>query len=361
LATPSPLPTLPTIITGLTATPTIEPESQAALAGETGPSSASPTTLPTRSGSTVVETPQKTTPIANQTSVSSPIVEPPSGWIAFAYYNPAPQRRTYEIHLLRPDGSDHHLFPLDSVSEPALHPTEGNQLAYRAWGDPGGPRSLLSSNLSAQAQHQIGGFWEDAQPDWSPQGDQLIYASQREQDRRWRLYTSRSDGTGEIDLPFEGRSPSFAPDGQRFVYEGCDPTGNRCGLWQASLDDLRAGATLLLEDAQAKSPDWSPDGESILYMAQANGNWDLYRLDLTTNEIGRLTSDPAIDGLPVWSPDGEWLAFLSNRDGNWGIWRYRLSDGATKLIFAFDGGSFIPPAAHYGERNWWDEQLSWGP
>ena len=62
----------------------------------------------------------------------------------------------------------------------------------------------LSRDISQQSQvgviytdrefggnrNRVGGFWEDAQPDWSPVQDRLIYASQREADRRWRLYSS---------------------------------------------------------------------------------------------------------------------------------------------------------------------------
>ncbi len=266
----------------------------------------------------------------------------------------------YEIHLIKPDGSDHRIFPLDSVSEPALSQT-GSQLAYRAWGEQTAHRSLLSGSLNGRVIHEIGGFWEDAQPDWSPTEDRLIYASQRESDRRWRLYTSRGDGQDEVALPLEGKSPSFAPDGQHFAYIGCDLTGNRCGLWQANLDNTRSSAQPILENPRASSPDWSPKSDQIAYMANVNGNWDLYLVSAAGTSVRRLTTDPAVDGLPAWSPDGEWLAFLSNRGGNWGIWRLHPSSGQMSQIFAFDGGIFTPPHRDpYGERNWWDEQLSWG-
>jgi hypothetical protein len=284
----------------------------------------------------------------------------PEGLIAFSFFNPAPQRQTYEIHLIKPDGTAHRIFPLDGVSEPALR-QDNLQLAYRAWGEPTSHRSLLSGSLDGRAIHEIGGFWEDAQPDWSPTEDRLIYASQRESDRHWRLYTSRGDGQDEVALPLEGKSPSFAPDGKHFAYVGCDLTGNRCGLWQANLDNARASAQPILENHQASSPDWSPKSNQIAYMANVNGNWDLYLVGADGTNVRRLTTDPVVDGLPAWSPDGEWLAFLSNRGGNWGIWRLHLSSGQMSQIFAFDGGVFTPPHyGPYGERNWWDEQLSWG-
>ncbi len=292
------------------------------------------------------------------------ITEPklPGGTMAFAFFNPAAHRQVYEIHLISPDSTDHRLFPLDGVSEPALRWTdEGHQIAYRAWSEPTSPRSLLNSNLEGYRPRLIGGFWEDAQPDWSPTENRIIFASQRESDRRWRLYTIWGDGSAEKDLRREGQSPSFAPDGYRFVFVGCDHAGNQCGLWLGDLDNSEYGSRLFLADPLAKSPDWSPVDEQIVYMANPHGNWDLYLVNSDGNNVRRLTTNPAIDGLPTWSPDGKWLAFLSDRGKNWGIWLLHVASGQVHQVFSFDGGTFVPPnRSPYGERNWWDEQLSWG-
>ncbi|HXV97099.1 MAG TPA: zf-HC2 domain-containing protein [Anaerolineae bacterium] len=285
-------------------------------------------------------------------------LELPAGTIAFAFFNKAPGREVYEIHLISPDGSNHRLFPLDGVSEPALRP--GHQLAYRAYSEPTSPRSLLSSNLEGEKPHRVGGYWEDAQPDWSPTEDRLIFASQREGDRRWRLYTSWGDGSAEINLRREGKSPTFAPDGFRFAFEACDNTGNRCGLWIGDLENSEYGSKPFLEDPLAEAPDWSPVADQIVYMANPGGNWDLYLVDSNGDNIRRLTDDAAIDGLPAWSPDGSWLAFLSDRGGNWGIWLLHVASGETRQVFNFDGGTFSPPnRPPYGQRDWYDEQISW--
>ena len=229
----------------------------------------------------------------------------PEGTIAFSFFNPAPYRQVYEIHLIDADGSNHRLFPLDGVSEPALRQTAGDhRLAYRAWAEPTTPRSLLTSDPDGEFRDQASDFWEDAQPDWSPTENRLIFASQRESDRRWRLYTSWGDGSTEKELRREGKSPSFAPNGHDFVFEGCDNTDNRCGLWLGNLADSEYGSVPLLENPLARSPDWSPTNEQIVYMANPKDNWDLYLIKSDgTGVPRRLTTDSAIDGLPTWSPD----------------------------------------------------------
>lgn len=287
--------------------------------------------------------------------------EPPTGTIAFAYFNQASGRQVYETHLISADGTNHRLFPLDGVSEPALRFAKGEyQLAYRAYSEPTSPRSLLSGDLEGKTSFRVGGFFEDAQPDWSPKEYRLIYASQREVDRRWRLYTSWGDGEKEINLRREGESPTFAPDGFNFAFITCDNTGNRCGVWVGDLENSEYGSQPILENRLAQSPDWSPVSAEIAYMANPGDNWDLYVVDSNGENVRRLTDDPAIDGLPAWSPDGQWLAFLSNREGNWGIWLLHVATGETHRIFTFDGGTFTPPnRPPYGQRDWYDEQLSW--
>ena len=292
----------------------------------------------------------------------------PSGLIAFSVFNPAPDRQVYEIHLIdlacinSPAGceSSQRVFALSGVSEPALN-LDGQYLAYRAWSEPTSPRSLLSSNLAADTPNRVGGFWEDAQPDWSPTEYRLIFASQRESDRRWRLYTSWGDGTREVNLRREGRSPTFAPDGYRFAFESCDGTGNQCGLWLGDLEHSEYESRPFLEDPLARAPDWSPVGEQIAYMANPNGNWDLYLVNSSGTGVRRLTTDPAVDGLPAWSSDGQWLAFLSNRGGDWGLWLLQMDTGQVRQLVSLAGMSFTPPQrSPYGQRDWLDEQISWG-
>lgn len=356
------LPASPTEIAPVTPTPELRP---AASAGDSLPR---PTPAPgaARSKEQLTLANQEAAspglPLSDSAPIETSSYAEPQGAITFSFFNPAPHRQVYEIHLIEADGSNHRLFPLEGVSEPALrYSDDGLQIAFRAWSEPTTPRSLLSSNLQGDTPVQIGGFFEDAQPDWSPTENRLIFASQRESDRRWRLYTSWGNGLAEKELRREGKSPSFGPDGYRFVFESCDNTGNRCGLWLGNLDDSEYGSQPLLENPQAQAPDWSPVGEQIVYMANPDDNWDLFLINSDgSGSPLRLTDDPAIDGLPVWSPDGEWLAFLSDRGGNWGVWLLQVNSGELRQIFSFDGGIFTPPVREpYGERTWWDEQLSW--
>jgi hypothetical protein len=313
-------------------------------------SSADPVALPTLVGPEPVVTLPATS------------VPQPGGTIAFPLFDGS----KYQTYLVQPDGSSLRPVPLFGVSEPALHPGANSPtLVIRSWNDPDGPRTLLTTDLEAQEPRSITHFWEDAQPDWSPNENRIIFASQRESDRRWRLYSAWGDGSLEQNLRRQGRSPTFAPDGHRFAFESCDETGDRCGLWLATLSTSEFEAHPILMDPQAKSPDWSPVSDEVVYMTVVDGQWDLFSVEADGSARLRLTDHPANDGLPVWSPDGEWLAFVSDRNDQWGLWVLHLSSGKLQQVTVFEAGTLAAPArlpynAHE-ERHWSDEQISWGP
>lgn len=76
-----------------------------------------------------------------------------------------------------------------------------------------------------------------------------------------------------------------------------------------------AGETLVTRVTNAY-PAFSPDGRRIAYMSNADGDYDIYVVDLEAGTRVRLTDAPGRDGTPVWSPDGSKIAFQSFRDGH---------------------------------------------
>ena len=71
------------------------------------------------------------------------------------------------------------------------------------------------------------------------------------------------------------------------------------------------------------APEWSPDGQWIVFQSFRDGDTDLYITDFDGQVVRRLTNQPGFDGMPEWSPDGQWIAFVSERDGNREIYRVR--------------------------------------
>jgi TolB protein len=217
---------------------------------------------------------------------------------------------------------------------------------------------MANSTLDGTEFRGTGGFYEDSHPDWSPDGNRLIFDSSRNGDGITRIYTINPDGDAEQDLRLAGQQPSWAPDNNRFVMRACDFTGNRCGLWIADAAGNRLQPAL--EYDRAAHPDWSPLDEQIVYQSPENGSWDLFVINADGSDKRQLTDGEGIEGLPAWSPDGQWIAYLSNQGGGWQIEIIRADGTNQQLVFPFDGGIFRPSAVEpYGVRDWIDEQISW--
>jgi Tol biopolymer transport system component len=65
------------------------------------------------------------------------------------------------------------------------------------------------------------------------------------------------------------------------------------------------------------SPNWSPDGKSIVFVSERDGNPDLYIMDADGGNQHRVTHDPTRKGIgtAAWSPDGKKLVYMAAQDG----------------------------------------------
>lgn len=62
-------------------------------------------------------------------------------------------------------------------------------------------------------------------------------------------------------------------------------------------------------------PHFSPDGKTIAFTGQYDGNTDVYIMPATGGQPERLTWHPGADNVTGWSPDGKSVLFISSRDG----------------------------------------------
>jgi len=72
-------------------------------------------------------------------------------------------------------------------------------------------------------------------------------------------------------------------------------------------------APLTTDPGYEAEPTLAPDGETIAYVSDRGGDYDIYLQQLMGGPALNLTRDPAADIQPAFSPDGRWIAFVSNR------------------------------------------------
>ena len=74
------------------------------------------------------------------------------------------------------------------------------------------------------------------------------------------------------------------------------------------------------------APCFSPDGKTIAFQSNRDGNMEIYILDIETRYERKITDHPAKDEFPVFSPDGKVLAFTSTRDDSSAAADWRLRE-----------------------------------
>ncbi len=80
---------------------------------------------------------------------------------------------------------------------------------------------------------------------------------------------------------------------------------------------------------------WSPDDQFLIYTAERNGQYDIYKISVNGGEEVQLTDQPTLDDGSEYSPDGQWIYFNSARTGTMQLWRMK-PDGSDQQQLTFD-------------------------
>ena len=215
----------------------------------------------------------------------------------------------------------------------------------------------------------------ESDPVWSPDSRRIAFAAKRDADEQSQIYLLDLDAGGEAqritNLSTGVRAPKFSPDGKRLLFastvfpDAADDEANKKAakdekdrkfkvrayesfpirawdrwveekephIFVQSLDggspkDLLAGTKLVAEigfggtgggeGTETINGEWTPDGQSIVFVATttrqtgpyAEVDFGLYRVSASgaaASEPERIASTPGSYGSPTFSPDGKTL------------------------------------------------------
>jgi hypothetical protein len=94
---------------------------------------------------------------------------------------------------------------------------------------------------------------------------------------------------------------------------------------------------------------WSPDGKTLAFVGQRNGEFDIYAIPAAGGEETRLTTAKGLDDGPEYSPDGKYIYFNSERTGHMQIWRMKPDGSEQEQVFSDDLNNWFPHISPDGQ------------
>jgi len=152
--------------------------------------------------------------------------------------------------------------------------------------------------------------------------------------------------TGEIcnltDNSASDWDPAWDVSGETLAF-----TSHRSGnsdIWLMDVSGLRikdgtvtpehngAPRNLTNHPAWDYSPAWSPNGQSLAFVSERDGDPEIFIQNLEGAEALQLTFNQGVDHRPAWSPDGTYIAFAAVRNGIEEIYRIRPDGTDEQLV-----------------------------
>jgi Tol biopolymer transport system component/serine/threonine protein kinase len=166
---------------------------------------------------------------------------------------------------------------------------------------------------------------------FSPDGTQLAFHIS---DATGGIFIAGATGESVRRITDGGFDPTWSPDGQQIAYatEEVNDPASRLGISTLYVTALAGGARRKLVNGDGVQPAWSPSGARIAYWSNVGGQRDLYTAAAGGGTPVRVTNDPAIDWSPSWSPDGRFIYFSSDRGTAMNLWRIAVDEASGAVL-----------------------------
>jgi TolB protein len=87
---------------------------------------------------------------------------------------------------------------------------------------------------------------------------------------------------------------------------------------------------------------WSPDGKTLAFCGERDGEFDIYTIPVDGGQETRLTTAKGLDDGPEYSADGKYIYFNSVRTGTMQIWRMQPDGSAQEQVTSDEFNNWFP-------------------
>jgi TolB protein len=184
-------------------------------------------------------------------------------------------------------------------------------------------------------------------PNWTPDGKNLLF------NRNGRIEKIPvTGGTSQIiDTGFANRCNNdhgISPDGTQLVISDNSQEEHNSLVY---IVPIGGGAPRRITQ---KSPSywhgWSPDGKTLAFVGERNGDFDIYAIPAAGGEEKQLTTAKGLDDGPEFTPDGKYIYFNSERTGHMQIWRMRADGSEQEQVTLGEENDWFPHFSPDGQQ-----------
>jgi TolB protein len=279
---------------------------------------------------------------ASEGEVFDPDLSRDGQWLVFASTQ---HRPTADIYLKRVDSRVVTQLTNDPAEDatPTLSP-DGSRVAFSS-NRAGSWDIYVMPASGGRAMQVTNDPAPELNPSWSPDGRRVVFNRFGTTSGRWEMWVSEVNDSPVTHFIGYGMMPRWSPvagaNGKdQILFQRGRERGDRAfSVWTLEYAGSQASSpTEIISNPLGAliNPSWSPDGTRVVFASVPNdGSWsrtegskperaDLWMIDLTGNNLVKLTDGSATDLMPVWR--GERVYFVSDRGGQENVWAIDIAD-----------------------------------
>ena len=178
-------------------------------------------------------------------------------------------------------------------------------------------------------------------PRWSPDATAVVFEARSEQRSGLYVYDFETNEVSALgDSRHSDRQPEWHPDGDRIVFTS---QRNETGfdLWEL---DVATGLSWRVTSlpGDESEPAWSADGRNLVYVSHHEDRWSLMLRRFGEADRALITSEEPLSA-PSWRPDGSLISFARETEDGATINMLILSDPLLERVLINDAELFLAP------------------